>query len=50
MPPGLDAMRTACAATSLEDRTVGCAGGFGAGGGAANFLIGLEAGPDFGIV
>jgi len=40
MPPGLDAMRTALRATSLDG--IGFDGGFGAGAGCANRLIGRE--------
>jgi hypothetical protein len=42
MPPGLDATRTACAATSLEDRTVDRSGDGAAGAGSENRLIGCD--------
>jgi hypothetical protein len=44
MPPGLDATRTAWAATSLDDLTVECSGGGAAGAGSENRLIGRDGG------
>jgi hypothetical protein len=45
--PGVDATRTAWAATSFDDRTVGCSGGGGFGGGGVKHLMGRD-GAGFG--
>jgi hypothetical protein len=45
MPPGLLATLTACLATAFEG--TGLLGGFGAGAGCGNRLIGRDGGDDF---